>query len=104
MTIYRLLQVKCLELEEVLEEQGYKEDEIEEKVGPSSLVLTSLPLTPRLLSLSPLTSSPLTPHLLSQVTAYRKMLLSKEGEKQRFAEVDEFGRPVLKETHQVGFL
>ena len=32
------------------------------------------------------------------------MLLSKEGEKQRFAEVDEFGRPVLKETHQVGFL
>merc|ERR1712226_256059 len=59
-------EVKCLELEEVLEEQGYKEDEIEEKVS-----------------------------------AYRKMLISKEGEKKRFAEVDEFGRPVLKETHQI---
>merc|ERR1712080_742199 len=59
-------EAKCLELEEVLEEQGYKEDEIEEKVS-----------------------------------AYRKMLISKEGEKKRFAEVDEFGRPVLKETHQI---
>merc|ERR1712012_669644 len=54
------------ELEEVLEEQGLNEEEIEEKV-----------------------------------TAYRKMLISKEGQKKRFAEVDEFGRPVLKETHQI---
>jgi serine/arginine repetitive matrix protein 2 len=61
-------QVKCLELEEVLEEQGLKEDEIEEKVS-----------------------------------AYRKMLISKEGEKKMFAEVDEFGRPVYKEhqTHLI---
>merc|ERR1711936_1359131 len=36
-----------------------------------------------------------------KVTAYRKMLISKEGQKKRFAEVDEFGRPVLKETHQI---
>ena len=35
------------------------------------------------------------------MTAYRKMLISKEGQKKRFAEVDEFGRPVLKETHQI---
>merc|ERR1712210_439743 len=62
----RKLEVKCLELEEVLEEQGLNEEEIEEKV-----------------------------------TAYRKMLISKEGQKKRFAEVDEFGRPVLKETHQI---
>mgnify|MGYP007023197537 CR=1 FL=1 len=38
---------------------------------------------------------------MNQVTAYRKMLISKEGQKKRFAEVDEFGRPVLKETHQI---
>ena len=62
----RKLEVKCMELEEVLEEQGYTEAEIEEKV-----------------------------------TAYRKMLLSKEVSKKAFAEVDEFGRPVLKETHQI---
>ena len=29
----RKLEVKCLELEEVLEEQGLNEEEIEEKVG-----------------------------------------------------------------------
>ena len=62
----RKLEVKCMELEEVLEEQGYTEAEIEEKVS-----------------------------------AYRKMLLSKEVSKKAFAEVDEFGRPVLKETHQI---
>jgi len=62
----RKLEVKCMELEEVLEEQGYTDAEIEEKVS-----------------------------------AYRKMLLSKEVSKKAFAEVDEFGRPVLKETHQI---
>merc|ERR1711892_1481901 len=62
----RKLEVKCMELEEVLEEQGYAGTEIEEKV-----------------------------------TAYRKMLLSKEVSKKAFTEVDEFGRPVLKETHQI---
>merc|ERR1712042_47468 len=59
-------EVKCMEMEEVLEEQGYTDAEIEEKVS-----------------------------------AYRKMLLSKEVSKKAFAEVDEFGRPVLKETHQI---
>lgn len=62
----RKLEVKCMELEEVLEEQGYAENEIEEKVS-----------------------------------AYRKMLMSKEISKKAFAEVDEFGRPILKETHQI---
>merc|ERR1711864_3227 len=62
----RKLEVKCMELEEVLEEQGYKEAEVLEKV-----------------------------------TQYRKMLLSKEKDKKAFAEVDEFGRPVYKETHQI---
>merc|ERR1712240_685424 len=62
----RKLEVKCMELEEVLEEQGYADTEIEEKVS-----------------------------------AYRKMLLTKEVSKKAFAEVDEFGRPVLKETHQI---
>merc|ERR1712150_247142 len=59
-------EVKCMELEEVLEEQGYTEAEVEEKVS-----------------------------------AYRKMLMSKEVSKKAFAETDEFGRPVLKETHQI---
>merc|ERR1712029_309690 len=59
-------EVKCMELEEVLEEQGYSEADIEEKVS-----------------------------------AYRKMLLSKEVSKKAFAETDEFGRPILKETHQI---
>merc|ERR1712042_207092 len=59
-------EVKCMEMEEVLEEQGYTDAEIEEKVS-----------------------------------AYRKMLLSKEVSKKAFTEVDEFGRPVLKETHQI---
>ena len=62
----RKLEVKCMELEEVLEEQGYTEAEVEEKVS-----------------------------------AYRKMLMSKEVSKKAFAETDEFGRPVLKETHQI---
>ena len=62
----RKLEVKCMELEEVLEEQGYSEADIEEKVS-----------------------------------AYRKMLLSKEVSKKAFAETDEFGRPILKETHQI---
>merc|ERR1719348_2193852 len=51
----RKLEVKCMELEEVLEEQGYTEADIEEKVS-----------------------------------AYRKMLLSKEVSKKAFAETDEF--------------
>merc|ERR1712176_210845 len=62
----RKLEVKCIELEELLEEQGYTEEEVLEKVNQ-----------------------------------YRKMLLSKEGDKKAFAEVDEFGRPVYKETHQI---
>merc|ERR1712025_522214 len=62
----RKLEVKCMELEEVLEEQGYADTEIEEKVS-----------------------------------AYRKMLLTKEVSKKAFTEVDEFGRPVYKETHQI---
>jgi len=62
----RKLEVKCIELEEVLEEQGCTEAEVSEKVNQ-----------------------------------YRKMLLSKETDKKAFSEVDEFGRPVYKETHQV---
>ena len=30
----RKMELKCLELEELLQEQGYKEEEIAEKVGP----------------------------------------------------------------------
>ena len=81
----RKLEVKCLELEEVLEEQGLNEEEIEEKVGSIDQSKIGLNLL----------------ILICQVTAYRKMLISKEGQKKRFAEVDEFGRPVLKETHQI---
>merc|ERR1712083_1187164 len=62
----RKLEVKCMELEEVLQDQGYKDTDIEEKVS-----------------------------------AYRMMLLSKEVSKKAFTEVDEFGRPILKDTHQI---
>merc|ERR1712241_778665 len=55
-----------MELEEVLQDQGYKDTDIEEKVS-----------------------------------AYRMMLLSKEVSKKAFTEVDEFGRPILKDTHQI---
>merc|ERR1712112_605701 len=62
----RKLEVKCMELEEDLQDQGYKDTDIEEKMG-----------------------------------AYRMMLLSKEVSKKAFTEVDEFGRPILKDTHQI---
>jgi len=62
----RKLEVKCMELYDQLEEQGYDEAVITEKVA-----------------------------------AYRSQLLSKEVSKKAFTEVDEFGRPVLKETHQI---
>jgi len=62
----RKLEVKCMELADQLEEQGYEEKVIEEKVD-----------------------------------AYRSQLLSKEVTKKAFTEVDEFGRPVLKETHAI---
>jgi len=36
-----------------------------------------------------------------KVSAFRKMLMGVEVEKKEFAEVDEFGRPILKDSHQV---
>ena len=60
------LEVKCLELEEELRDQGYDDDEIEEKVN-----------------------------------AYRQMLLGDEQGKRAFHEVDEFGRPIAKDSHQL---
>eukprot|EP00093_Oithona_nana_P009311 09311.XXX_136085_136639_1 [CDS] Oithona nana genome sequencing. len=62
----RKLEVKCLELEEVLCEQGYNDVEVAEKVQ-----------------------------------AYRKMLLGAETDKKAFHEVDEFGRPIIKDSHQL---
>ena len=62
----RKLEVKCMELEDVLRDQGCDDDEIDEKVD-----------------------------------AYRQMLLEKEREKKGFQNVDEFGRPVVKDSHQL---
>merc|ERR1711976_734710 len=64
--IYWIRKVKCLELEEVLCEQGYNDVEVAEKVQ-----------------------------------AYRKMLLGVENDKKAFHDVDEFGRPVIKDSHQL---
>jgi len=62
----RKLEVKCMELEEVLRDQGCDDEEIDEKVN-----------------------------------AYRQMLLGHEQDKKAFQDVDEFGRPVVKDTHQL---
>ena len=62
----RKLEVKCMELEEVLRDQGCDDEEIDEKVN-----------------------------------AYRQMLLGHEQNKKAFQDVDEFGRPVVKDTHQL---
>jgi len=62
----RKLEVKCMELEDDLEEQGCDPQTIREKVAE-----------------------------------FRRTLLGNEMSKKAFTEVDEFGRPVLKETHQI---
>ena len=62
----RKLEVKCLELEEVLREQGCDDEEVAEKVD-----------------------------------AYRQVLIGNEQDKKAFHEVDDFGRPIVKDTHQI---
>jgi len=62
----RKLEVKCLELEDVLRDQGANDEEIAVKVQ-----------------------------------AYREMLLGVEQEKKAFSEVDDFGKPIVKDSHQL---
>merc|ERR1712228_1131506 len=63
----RKLEVKCMELEEVLRDQGdYDDEEVDEKVN-----------------------------------AYRQMLLGVEQDKRAFHDVDEFGRPMVRDSHQL---
>jgi len=64
----RAIEVKCLELEDALEEQGYSQEEIDAKVQ-----------------------------------AYRKMLLEnyeKSRSESQQQQTDEFGRPIVKDSHQ----
>lgn len=61
----REIEVKCLELSDTLEEQGYTEEEIENKVQ-----------------------------------AYRKILLDDYNKSKRDKHVDDYGRPIVRDSHQ----
>lgn len=62
----RKVEVKCLEMQELMQEQGYSEEEIESKVA-----------------------------------MFRQMLTEKECAAERTHEIDESGRPITKDSHQV---
>uniref|UniRef100_A0A2L2XYP3 Serine/arginine repetitive matrix protein 2 n=1 Tax=Parasteatoda tepidariorum TaxID=114398 RepID=A0A2L2XYP3_PARTP len=62
----RTIELKCLEMQELMEEQGYPDEEIEAKVA-----------------------------------FFRKMLLEKDGGGEKEIPKDEFGRPLVKESHQI---
>ncbi|OXU21104.1 hypothetical protein TSAR_012225 [Trichomalopsis sarcophagae] len=61
----REIEVKCIELSDTLEEQGYTEEEIENKVQ-----------------------------------SYRKILLEDYNKSKRDKLVDEYGRPIVRDSHQ----
>merc|ERR1712141_112594 len=62
----RKVELKCIEMQELMEEQQYSKEEIERKVN-----------------------------------TFRKMLTQKESVTEQAVDVDEFGRPIARETHQV---
>ena len=93
----RKMEVKCLELEELLQEQGYKEEEIAEKVRDQCLSLQYTILDDlQFVKIRQYCNR------VFQVDAYRKMLIEKDAEKHGDEDVDtdEFGRAVYKDSHK----
>ena len=83
----RKMELKCLELEELLQEQGYKEEEIAEKVRVNKVIDRRLAYL----------------YDSFKVDAYRKMLIEKDAEKhgEEDVDTDEFGRAVYKDSHKM---
>ncbi|KAL8573361.1 hypothetical protein ACOMHN_032823 [Nucella lapillus] len=103
----RRVELKCMEMEELMEEQGRSAPlPMRSHISPCSVDRRVDSVPPRRLPHSflghQLVSGPYSEDEIHQkVSMFRKMLMEKEGSTDSPLDMDEFGRPIAKETHQL---